>query len=263
MTTGLRLDSYPGVGALVLRPVGELTMATYADLRDGLLKCAAQEPPAIVVDLDDIQVSGTASLAVFPAVWMRICDWPGVPMVLAVTHQPLRTLLDTSAIPWFVPTYRSVTDALTALESAPPRRRRTMQLSCDPGCARWVRRVVEQTCHEWDVTQIATDAELVACELAENLIRHARSDGWLRLELRGTALTIAVADASPCPPQLRPPHQRQGGGRGLVLIAGLSRVWGHTPRPQGGKVVWAVLTVPDRPRLPDVVRLACGDRDRS
>ncbi|MGH4015722.1 MAG: ATP-binding protein [Pseudonocardiaceae bacterium] len=246
MTSGLRVDSHLEAGALVVRPVGELTAATYADLRDGLLRYAAQQPRAIVVDLDSIGVTATAPLAVLPAVWMRICDWPGVPMVLAAARQSLRTLLDTSAVPWFVPTYRSVAEAVAALDVVPPCRRRKVQLPCDPDCTRRVRRVVEQTCHEWGIAQIVTDAVLVACELAENLIRHARSDGWLRLELRGAAFTVAVADADARPPRLRAPHERQGGGRGLVLIAELSRVWGYAPRVQGGKVVWAVLTVPAR-----------------
>lgn len=141
-------------------------------------------------------------------------------------------------------TYRSVAEALATLEAAPPLRRREVPLSCDMTCARHARRVVEQTCHEWALPDIVADATLVACELTENIIRHARSDGWLRLELRDGMFTIAVADADPGTPRLRPPHERQDGGRGLVIVAELSRAWGYAPQPQGGKVVWATLAVP-------------------
>jgi hypothetical protein len=243
MTAGFRLESYSGAAAVVLRPIGELTPAGYADLRDGLLKCAAQEPAAIVVDLDSMRASTTASLMVFPAVWTHICDWPGVPLVLAVARQPLRTLVETSTVPWFVPTYRSVAQALEALEGTPPRRRRVLSLSCELECGRLARRVVEQTCHEWGVPQIAADAMLVVSELTENVIEHVRSGGLLRLELRRGMFTIAVIDADPSPPRLRLPSERRKGGRGLVLVAELSRAWGYAPHGQCGKVVWAVLTV--------------------
>lgn len=147
-----------------------------------------------------------------------------------------------ACVPWFVPTCRSVAQALEALEDAPSRRR-LLPLSCERDCGRLARRVVEQTCHEWGVPQIAGDAMLVASELTENAIEHARSAWLLRLELRRGRFTIAVTDADPRPPRLRLPHERREGGRGLVLVAELSRVWGYALRGQHGKVVWAVLTV--------------------
>jgi hypothetical protein len=93
---------------------------------------------------------------------------------------------------------------------------------------------------------MVTDAVVVASELTDNMVYHARSDGWLRLELRGNRFTVAVADADPRPPRLRVPGLRAVGGRGLVLVDKLSRTWGTASRLPDGKVVWAVLTVPPR-----------------
>ncbi|HEX2301369.1 MAG TPA: ATP-binding protein [Pseudonocardiaceae bacterium] len=244
MKTALRLHIYRGATAVVLRPVGELGPHSCTELRDGLLKWAAQEPPAIVVDLDSVRVSTRTSLMVFPAVWTCISDWPEVPMVLVANRQPLRTLVETSTVPWFVPCYRSVAQALAALEQTPPRRRRRVSLTCDLDCARRTRRLVEQTCHEWGVPEIAADATVVVSELTENVMKHAGSTGSLRLELRRGMFTIAVTDTEPRPPRLCQPQERRSGGRGLVLVAELSRAWGYAPQDQGGKVVWAVLTVP-------------------
>lgn len=241
VTTGLRLDNHSVGSALVVRLVGVLTAGTSPWLQDELLKCAAEEPPVIVVDLDGLRVAEASVLTVFPTVSNHISAWPGVPLVLVAAHQPLRTLLRTSAVHRFVLIYHCVTDALDA---APHRRHRKVQLACDLASVRIARRVVEQTCHDWGLPGIVIDAVLVASELTENMIRHARSDGWLCLQLRGNLLTVAVTDADSRPPLLRPPHERHGGGRGLLLVSELSRTWGTAPRRPSGKVVWAVLAAP-------------------
>ena len=245
-TTGLRLYSYFGESALVVRLVGRLTGAGYPDLRDELFKLAAQEPRAMVLDLDAMDVMGTAPLTVFPLVWARISDWPGVPLLLVAAREPLRALLAGNAVSRFVPTYRSMAEALGTLEDPPPRRRRRLLLGNKPDAARRARRTVEQVCLEWEIPEVSADAVLVVSELTENVVRHARSEGWLCLELRGHLFTVAVADSDPRPPRPCPPDERRHGGRGLTLVAELSRAWGYAPQLQQGKVVWAVLPVPGR-----------------
>jgi hypothetical protein len=81
MTPVLRLDLVPGDRALVVRPVGTLTRATYPALLGRLLKCAVHEPAAIIVDLDYMSADPW-SLTVFSAVSVRIKDWPGIPLIL-------------------------------------------------------------------------------------------------------------------------------------------------------------------------------------
>lgn len=248
MTASLLLDAHFQGRHLVVRPVGELTPETYEGLRDGLLKFAAEEPAAIVVDLASMRTAIAALLTVFPTVHDRINAWPGVPLVLAAAQQPQRTMLDVSAVPRFVPTYHSVSEAIKGLNAAPRRCRRLVQLPCDPVSGRLARRLVERTCHEWGIPGMAADAVVVASELTENMVYHARSDGWLRLDLRSSMLTIAVADAEPRPPRLRAPGLPAAGGRGLVLVDKLSRTWGTSSQLSGGKVVWAILTVASRTR---------------
>ncbi|MGH3896864.1 MAG: ATP-binding protein [Pseudonocardiaceae bacterium] len=240
----LLLEAHYRGPTLVVRPGGDLTCETYERLRDGLLQYAAEEPAAIVVDLASMRAAIASLLTVFPTVRDRISDWPGAPLVLAAADQPLRALLDSSAVPRFVPTFRSLREALENLDEAP--RRRQVQLPCDLASARLARRLVERTCHEWGIPGMVTDAAVVASELTDNMVYHARSDGWLRLELRSNRLTVAVADADSRSPRLRVPGLGAVGGRGLVLVNKLSRTWGTASRLPDGKVVWAVLTVPSR-----------------
>jgi Histidine kinase-like ATPase domain/STAS domain len=258
VTAPLLLEAHFRGRVLVVRPDGRLTPETYERLRDGLVRCAAEEPAAIVVDLASMRATIASLLMVFPTVCDRISDWPGVPLVLAAAPPPLRTLLDLSAVPRFVPTYHSLSEALEGLETAPRTRRHQMQLPCDPGSPRLARRLVAQSCHQWGIPGRVNDAVLIASELTDNMVYHARSEGWLRLELRNDRLTVAVADADPHLPRLRVPGLRAVGGRGLVLVDKLSRTWGTASRLPEGKVVWAVLTVPARTRTPTPQRRAPG-----
>ncbi|HET9253849.1 MAG TPA: ATP-binding protein, partial [Pseudonocardiaceae bacterium] len=214
----LLLESELREGCLVVRPMGLLDPGTYERLRDGLFASAADEPEAIVVDLVGMRTTVASLLNVFPTVARRIDDWPGTPLVLAAAGRQLRALLDSSTVSRFVPLYPTVSDALRHLASAAPPRRREMRLPCHPESARRARQLVGQTCREWSIPGIIPDAVLVASELVENVVRHARSEGRLRLELRRDKLSIAVADADPRQPQLRLPGLSAAGGRGLVLV---------------------------------------------
>lgn len=245
-TSALFLESYLRGDTVVVRPIGELSPQTYERLRDGLFQHAAEEPAAIVVDLARMQTATASLLTVFPMVRDRIRDWPVLPLVLAAPRQQLRALLDANAVSRSVSTYRSVHEALEGLDAAPPRRRLQVELACDLASSRMARQLIRQTCQEWDIPGIIPDAAVVASELIDNMVHHARSEGRLRVELSRNTLTVSVADADPRAPQLRVPGLRAVGGRGLVLVDKLSRTWGTASRPGGGKVVWAALTVSAR-----------------
>jgi anti-sigma regulatory factor (Ser/Thr protein kinase) len=247
-TSALFLESYLQGGTLMVRPMGELNPRTYERLRDGLYQYAAQEPAAIVVDLASMQAATGSLLTVFPMVHDRVRDWPGLPLVLAAPRQPLRALLDANAVSRSVPTYHSVHEALEGLNAAPPRRRIQVRLACDLASSRMARQLIRRICREWGIPGVSANAAVVASELIDNMVHHARSEGQLRVELCRNSLTISLADADPRLPQLRVPGLREVGGRGLVLVDKLSRTWGTASRPGGGKVVWAVLTVPARIR---------------
>ncbi len=91
--------------AVVVRPVGRLDLSTYPLLRDALLGHAAEQPAALIVDLDGIEAEAVTSLSVFTTVRMRISSWPAIPMLLSASRSPLSRLLRRSAVPRFVPTF--------------------------------------------------------------------------------------------------------------------------------------------------------------
>ena len=79
----MKTDTTDFAGAMVATPVGTLDLASYASLRDTLLKLAADEPLALIVRLGPgFTVPSRAMLSVFTTVWMKISQWPDIPLVL-------------------------------------------------------------------------------------------------------------------------------------------------------------------------------------
>jgi anti-anti-sigma regulatory factor len=226
-------------GCCVVRPTGVLDGTTYRWLRDLLVKLAVEQPVAVVVDLDELRVEHETALTVFSSAWMRVSQWPGVPILLVATAGAQRALLS-GAISRYTPTYATVGEALIAAGRPPRHRRASLDLEATPTSSRVARAFVRETCHDWGLAGCVSDAEVVATELVDNVTRHAGTGSRIRLELRNTLLTIAVR-GSPRSAVLRERTGTVRWGNGLRIVAGLSRAWGCSPHLTGGKVVWAVL----------------------
>ncbi|HEU5474992.1 MAG TPA: ATP-binding protein [Actinophytocola sp.] len=228
-------------GATIVRPHGELTLSTYARMRDALLKCALELPRAVVVDLDELRVPADTTLVVFSSVRMQVLDWPAVPIVLVAPRELDRRRLARNTLHRHVPLHASIDEALTAVGDPPARRRTLIELPRNASSVLLARRFVEQTCQRWECCEHLPDAILVASELVENAVRHTSSEPRLRLEQNGGALVVAVYDDDPTPVQMCEPDLSTTGHLGLVLVDKLVHSWSWAPMLSGGKAVWAVL----------------------
>ncbi len=120
-----------------------------------------------------------------------------------------------------------------------------------PQSARAARRLTKDTLRAWGLTPLAEDAEIIVGELAANAITHAappagalKSAGehlGLRLLRRPDEVICAVLDPSERAPVLKAPGSACAAGLGLQIVDALSDVWGWSPVPGRGKVVWAIL----------------------
>jgi anti-sigma regulatory factor (Ser/Thr protein kinase) len=106
---------------------------------------------------------------------------------------------------------------------------------------------VRDVCRYWQLAfpdaTVMDRAVLLADELVTNAVIHAHTEIRLRLELRGDRLHIAVRDGSPRLLRLVTPDSQAEGGRGLWLVEQLALAWGVHQSPDGGKVVWCVLSL--------------------
>ena len=84
---------------------------------------------------------------------------------------------------------------------------------------------------------------VVVSELVANAIRHAGTDFTVTAAIDGDAVRIGVLDHDSRPPTLLGFDSESTSGRGLHMVASLSREWGwRTAESDGGvsgKVVWA------------------------
>ncbi|MEV0177437.1 SpoIIE family protein phosphatase [Streptomyces sp. NPDC050803] len=94
----------------------------------------------------------------------------------------------------------------------------------------------------WGLDEAAFVTELVVSELVTNAIRYGEPPVQLRL-IRDRSLICEVSDGSSTSPHLRRAHAFDEGGRGLLLVAQLTRRWGSRQTGRG-KTIWAEQPLP-------------------
>ena len=118
-----------------------------------------------------------------------------------------------------------------------------------PGAARGV---IRERLGAWGLDGLTDAVELVATELITNSVAATRDFAWdggeppVRMWLLGGPASVAVFvwDGVPGTPLPRAAGDLDESGRGLGIVAALSRHWDFyfPPFPFGGKVTWAFIT---------------------
>ncbi|MFD3454741.1 SpoIIE family protein phosphatase [Streptomyces sp. NPDC058691] len=98
---------------------------------------------------------------------------------------------------------------------------------------------------QWGLEGLQDPTKLIVSELVTNAVRHGTGPIGLRL-IRHAALTCEVSDSDAFSPHLRRARTADENGRGLFLVAQMSRRWGYRLIPEG-KVVWAEQALPAAP----------------
>ncbi|MDI5979653.1 STAS domain-containing protein [Amycolatopsis magusensis] len=229
-------------GCAVVRVAGTLDVVGYPRLRDVMLKCAAEQPSAVIVVVERLQVATASLLSVFAQVSMRLSDWPAVPVLLVAADELARRLFEHAPVSRFVPVFRTVESAVRDAQRQPRRRRAKLTLPRLVDTAQQARNFTRRVCEYWlPDNEVAADAVVITNELVDNVLLHTQSEPSLRLELRRQVLSVAVGDQSSAPARIREAEDGLSGGFGLVVVAQLAKAWGSTPAMLGGKVVWAAM----------------------
>ncbi len=108
----------------------------------------------------------------------------------------------------------------------------------DPAAVPRIRAEATRRLEAWGVGEAAFTTELILSELVTNAIRYGASPISLRLLRDRDSLICEVADGTSTSPHLRRAATTDEGGRGLFLVAQMSRRWG-TRYTDRGKIIWA------------------------
>ena len=125
-------------------------------------------------------------------------------------------------------------------------RERSLRLPAELMSVRTGRRFARDVVAEWGLRRLADEVQLGVSELITNAVRHAKTEVELRLQLDGR-LYVEVRDFEPAlnrPVDGQPADPLATSGRGLQIVAAVSRDWGVRGRPDG-KAVWFSLELPD------------------
>jgi anti-anti-sigma regulatory factor len=220
----------------VVTVTGGLGLGDAARLRTALLKCLAEQPEALLVDLSALVPTAPSALAVFTALVRQASTWPAVPVLLCAASPSVAVLLEGGGY-GRLPLHESVAAAHASLDQGltVPRMLADDLLPVS-GAPRHARDMATEACLLWSLPGLAGPASLIASELVTNVVDHVGTMMTLQLSQRGRYLHIAVRDGSPVAPDAKP------GPSGLSLVGSVATHWGWLPA-RDGKVVWATLAV--------------------
>jgi anti-anti-sigma regulatory factor len=216
---------------------GDLALSGTVGLHTRLLKCLAEQPVSLLIDLSGLAVVENTALSVFTAVVRQAALWPGTPVLLCAATTSVTAQLAGGGY-GRLSLYKSLGDGLLLAGADPPLV--IDELMPEPDAPRHARRLVDEACAQWSLPDLAGPASLVASELVTNAVEHAATPMTLRISRRDRYVHLAVRDGSAVEPTLRQPLATESGGRGLLLISSVAAHWGSMPC-RDGKVVWATM----------------------
>lgn len=245
----------------IVRAYGRLDLVTAPLMRAALLKCVAECPFAVVVDISGCATYSAAALTLFPAISKGRASQPVVAIMLCGTDDRILPTGGRAAL-GDMSTFLTCIEALAAAEAARSTQRH-MRLHAPPSLRApgLARIAIAEACDGWGLSHLRTPAVLIISELVTNAVCHASTDVDIEAIVRGDFLHLRVRDGSPSPPTMSGNGHGPSSvhGRGLPIVAHYSVAWGFVVNSTGtGKVVWATLRV--RPlATPDLPPAVTGD----
>jgi LuxR family transcriptional regulator, maltose regulon positive regulatory protein len=251
MGATMRIQQSSRQGCVVLALVGRLDLAAVPQVRRAILKQLAEQPPAIICDLSQVEAVDPLCAAVFASIQHPALDWPGTALMLCGARPAVADTLQRLGMASRLAMYPSLDQALANVGTRPPWLRETLALEPVAAAARLGREFVREVCGRWGLQSLADPAALLASELVTLAVGHSGSAMELRVELGGRRLQVAVHDQDPNLLGLLAPKDRIDQGMHLLILDQVATAWGVRQDAAGGKTAWCTLEVPAPPAARD------------
>lgn len=229
------------VGQVVVLDVDGRLSDVVEDLDRAIRLALAEGLRGVVCDMSAVrECDAPGALRVLASAGRHVRDWPGIPVAVACPDAQVREVLRGKPLGGHLLVTASVHLALSAVLRTTAPVVESQRLAPHPTAPRASRDFVGRTLLDWGLGHRIPTACLLVSELVTNAMVHAGTDIDLSVAAHLRAVRVTVRDRSPGLP-LQPGAHLDLHGRGLAIVAGLSRAWGVLPTADGGKVVWAVL----------------------
>ena len=225
---------------VVLEVAGRLSDVV-EDLDRAIAMALADGPRGVVCDLALVSQDADAdAVEMLATAGRHVQDWPGIAVAVACTDPRVREELRTHPLGRQLIVTASLLPAVSAVLATPVLAVEWLRLAPHPTAPRASRNFVTRILSDWGLDTLIPSACLVVSELVTNSTIHAGTDIVLSVTWNLGALRLTVRDNNP---DLARQWYSEFDlhGRGLTIVAGLSRADGVLPTADGGKVVWAVL----------------------
>jgi anti-anti-sigma regulatory factor len=225
--------------ATVIRLSGVLNARTYQQVRDSVIKVAIDQSTAVIVDINDLEVSDDQSWAVFTSARWHVQQWPEVPIALVSGDPGVRARLTDLSVARYVPVYVTLAAASEAVGGGKCRYRHRAREQFDryPASVNSALIFVHDHLLAWSMRDKIPVVSTVVTVFAENALSYTDDGFDVRLEGTSEEVVVAVSDSSTAS-AMRRERPRGSSPAGLDIVSALCRRWGSAPT-SAGKTVWA------------------------
>src|SRR5215216_1619307 len=244
MGAAMRIQQSSRQGCVVLSLAGRLDLAAAPQLQRVILKQLAQQPPAIICDLSQVEAIDPPCAGALTSIRHPALSWPGTALILCGAHPAVAETLREQGEASRLAMYPSLDQALANAHARPPWLHEQLTLGPVPTAAATGRAFVHEVCGRWGIQGLTNPAALLASELVTLSVAQAGTAMELRVELLGARLQVAVSHQDPDLLRFLAAKEETDRRLARLVVDQVATAWGVRQDGDEGKTAWCTLELP-------------------
>jgi anti-anti-sigma regulatory factor len=192
----IAVEPMPDHAAFLVRPVGALTMGNRHRLRSAVLKCLAECPAAVVIDLSDCELADRLAAVVFVALRWEAAAGAAVNVLLCGAAGAMAQRIQ--ALAAGQPSYQTLRQATDAIaQDPPPPTWRRQRFTAAPESTSLAGCLVTDACIDWRRPDLVHPGRAVMFDLVHDAYLCAPSELRIIVSQRAGVLALSVRSHVP------------------------------------------------------------------